>query len=50
MFAELNYFKDYYKVIAIDLSKQKALEADPKAKQQINFTGYLERDENENQQ
>ena len=36
--------------MAIDLSKQKALEADPKAKQQINFTGNLERDENENQQ
>ena len=35
-------------MIAIDLSKQKALEADPKAKQQINFTGNLEKDENEN--
>ena len=28
-------------MIAIDLSKQKALDADPKAMQQINFTGNL---------
>ena len=33
---------DYYKMIAIDLSKQQALDADPKAIQQINFTGNLE--------
>ena len=26
-----NYFKEHYKMIAIDLSKQKALDADPKA-------------------
>ena len=31
-------------MIAIDLSKQKALHADPKAIQQINFIGNLERD------
>ena len=31
-----------YKLIAIDLSKQHKLEADPKAIQQINFTGNLE--------
>ena len=35
------YFKDYYKMIAIDLQKQQALDADPKAIQQINFTGNL---------
>ena len=29
------YFKDNYKLIAIDLSKQKALDADPRAIQQI---------------
>ena len=29
-------------MIAIDLSKQQALADDPKAIQQINFTGYLE--------
>ena len=28
-------------MIAIDLSKQKALDADPKAKQLINFIGNL---------
>ena len=33
-------------MIAIDLSKQQALDADPKAVQQINFTGNLERDGN----
>ena len=31
-------------MIIIDLSKQQALDADPKAIQQINFTGNLERD------
>ena len=35
--------KKYYKLIAIDLSKQQKLDADPKAIQQINFTGNLER-------
>ena len=29
-------------MIAIDLSKQQALDADPEAIQQINFTGNLE--------
>ena len=37
------YFKNYYKMIAINLSKQQALDADPKAIQQINFTANLER-------
>ena len=31
-------------MIAIDLSKQQALDADPRAIHQINFTGNLERD------
>ena len=39
---DYNYFKNHYKMIAIDLSKQQALYADPKAIQQINFTGNLE--------
>ena len=38
-----NYFNNYYKMIAIDLSKQQALDADPKAIKQINFTGNLEK-------
>ena len=40
---DYNYFKDYYKRIAIDLSKQKAFDADPKSIQQINFNGNLDR-------
>ena len=40
------YFKNYYKMIAIDLSKQQALDADPKAIQQINFTANLDRNGN----
>ena len=35
------FFKNYCKLIAIDLSKQQKLDADPKAMQQINFTGNL---------
>ena len=33
-------------MIAIDLSKQQALDADPRAIQQINFTANLDRDKN----
>ena len=40
------YFKKYYKLIAVDLSKQQKLNADPKGIQQINFTGNLSRTEN----
>ena len=40
---DYNYFKKFYRMIAIDLSKQQALDADPKAIQQINFTGNLNR-------
>ena len=38
---DYEYFKDHYKLIAIDLSKQIELE-NPNLKQQINFTGRLE--------
>ena len=37
------YFKDSYKMIAVELSKQQALDADPRAIQQINFTANLDR-------
>ena len=37
------YFKVSYKMIAVDLSKQQALDADPRAIQQINFTENLDR-------
>ena len=39
------YFNKYYKLIAIDLSKQQNLDADPKVIQQINFTENLNRTE-----
>ena len=41
----LNYqcIKDYHKMIAIDFSKQQALDNDPRAVQQINFTANLNR-------
>ena len=40
---DYTYFKQYYKMIAIDLSKQQALDADPRAIRQINFTANLNR-------
>ena len=39
-------FKNHHQMIAIDLSKQQALDADPRAIQQSNFTANLDRDEN----
>ena len=36
-------FADTYKMIAVDLSKQQALDADPRAIHQINFTANLDR-------
>ena len=40
---DYTYFKNHYKMIAIDLSRQQALDADPRAIQQINFTANLDR-------
>ena len=37
------YFKENYKIIAIDLSRQNELDADLRAIQQINFTANLDR-------
>ena len=37
---DYNYFKKH-KIKAVGLSKQQALDVDPKAMQQINFTGNL---------
>ena len=37
---DYNYFKKH-NMIAVDLSKQQAPDADPKAMQQVNFTGNL---------
>ena len=43
---DYSYFKENYKMIATDLSKQQVLDADPRAIQQINFTANLDRDGN----
>ena len=40
---DYTYFRDSYKTIAVDLSRQQALDADPRAIQQINFTANLDR-------
>ena len=40
------YFKDNYRLIAVHLSKQKAVDADPKAIQQIIFQGVVGGDDN----
>ena len=40
------FFKENYKLIAIDLSKPQALDADPRAIQQINFIANWDRAEN----
>ena len=39
---DFNYFKKHYKLVAVDLSKQKKLDADPRAMQQIEFKYMLE--------
>ena len=38
---DFNYFDKHYKLVAVDLSKQKELEADPRAIQQIEFKYML---------
>ena len=40
---DYSYFNENYKLIAIDLTKQHALDADLRAIQQINFTANLDR-------
>ena len=40
---DYSYFADTYKMMAVDLSKQQASDADPRAIQQINFTANLDR-------
>ena len=39
---DYQYFKDHYQLIAVDLNKQKWLDADPRAIQQIEVYGKLE--------
>ena len=38
---DYQYFKDHYQLIAVDLCKQKELDGDPRAIQQIEFYGML---------
>ena len=42
------YFKDVYKIIAVDLSKQKALDTDPRAIQLLVFQEIAGGDNNTN--
>ena len=42
---DYTYFKENYKMIAIDLSKQQALDLDPRAIHQTNFTANLDEDD-----
>ena len=39
------YFKQYYQIIARDLTMKQVLDADQKAMQPMNLTGNLERDQ-----
>ena len=39
---DYNYFKHYYRMIVIDLSKKQALDTDPKAIQKIHLTANLD--------
>ena len=41
---DYDYFEKHYKLVAVDLSKQKELDADPRAIQQIEFKYMLETD------
>ena len=45
-FLDYVYLKDNYRLIAIDLSKQTALDADLRAIQQIVFQGFVGGDDN----
>ena len=39
---DFNYFNKHYKLVAVDLSKQKELDADPRAIQQIEIKILIE--------
>ena len=45
---DYSYFNKYYKMIAIDLIRQQALDADPKVMQQIKIAENLNSDEDVN--
>ena len=43
---DCSYFKECHKMIVIDLSKQQAFHADPRAIEQVDFAGNLQQDGN----
>ena len=40
-YVSYDYFKNYYSLVSVDLSRQIELDADPKAIQQIEYLGQL---------
>ena len=40
---DYEYIKNHYRLIAVDLSRQKELDADPKGIQQMEFVGQLKK-------
>ena len=44
---DYEYIKNHYRLIAVDLNRQKELDADPKAIQQIDFDEQLKNDDGE---
>ena len=45
---DYDYIKNHYRLIVVDLSRLKELDADPKAIQQIEFVGQLKKINNAN--
>ena len=45
---DYEYIKNHYRLIAVDLSRQKELDVDPKGIQQIEFVGQLKKLSNAN--
>ena len=43
---DYQYFKDHYRLISVDISKQKELDADPRTIQQIEFNRMLNTNSN----
>ena len=44
---DYDYIKNHYRLVAVDLSRQKELDPDPEAIQQIKFVGQLKNSDNE---
>ena len=45
-FLDYDYIKNHYRLIVVDLSRQKTLDADPEALPQIKFVGLLRNRDN----